>query len=73
METHHANFEVTKVTDDIVWIRDTCRGASVTNDAERVCDELAILYGNRRIFYRDTMGNWDELVHDEHGKFLGFA
>jgi len=67
-----ATFEVVKVTDEMVWIRDLDAGRSVTNDAERVCDELAIEYGNRRIVYRDTDGNWDELVH-EHGKFLSFA
>jgi len=67
-----ATFEVVKVTDDIVWIRDLDRECSITNDAERVCDELAIEYGERRIIYRDTDGSWDELVH-EHGRFLAFA
>jgi hypothetical protein len=67
-----ATFEVIKVTGDVVWIRDLDRGRSITNDAERVCDELAIEYGNRRIIYRDTDGEWDEFVH-EHGRFLSFA
>lgn len=68
-----AQYEVVKVNDDMVWIRDVGRECrSVTNDAERVVDELAVQYGNRRIIYRDSDGNWDELVH-EHGKFTGFA
>lgn len=48
---------------------------SVTNDAEAVvCDlhEKGILRG-RRLFYYDSEGRLDELVHDGHGRFLSFA
>jgi hypothetical protein len=37
---------------------------SVTNDAENVVIKLLTTFGNKRIIYRDTMGNWDELCHN---------
>jgi len=63
-----------------VWIIDQCDvmplvyppPPSVTNDAERVCRRLYSRFGNYRYYYRDTMGNWDELVHDR-GHFTRFA
>jgi hypothetical protein len=68
-----SDFEVVQVTDEAVWIIDLDRGgASVTNDADRVVEDLAAKYGARRIIYRDSIGNWDELRH-EAGRFLGFA
>lgn len=52
---------------------------SITNDAERVCRELHAFYESRllnnrtfRIIYRDTCGEWSELLHQD-GKFLGYA
>lgn len=56
-------------------------GMSVTNDAENVCtqavsssimngDECVHLY-NYRLFYRDSEGQWDELLHDK-GEFKDF-
>ena len=56
----------------IVWIVDHDVGASVTNCAEGVCANLNERYPDYRIIYRDTDGNWDELVH-EHGVFKNFA
>lgn len=70
-----SRFYVQDVTDDAVYIVDLaneCGTMSVTNDAENVTENVAISFGNRRIFYRDTDGNWDELVHD-NGRFLRFA
>jgi len=55
----------------MVWIVDLNRGSSVTNDAERVVAELNDRFPGFRIIYRDSMGNWDELKHD-NGKFTGF-
>lgn len=49
--------------------------ASVTNDAELVVAELAQagkLPGDRRLFYLDSDGVPDELLH-QAGRFLGFA
>jgi len=67
-----SDWEVVKVTTDIVWIIDLdIGGKSVTNDAENVVKELNIKYPGRRIIYRDTMNRWDELVH-ENGLFVGW-
>ena len=53
------------------WDRDL----SVTNDAENVVARLAAdgrLPKGRRLFYYDSDGQLDELVHD-NGKFTRFA
>lgn len=57
-----------------VWIAD-CGGPldlSVTNDAEGVVERINRRFPGYRIFYRDSMGNWDELLHDAD-RFRGFA
>jgi hypothetical protein len=49
--------------------------ATVTNDAEFVVAELAHagkLPGGRRLFYIDSDGIKDEIIH-KGGRFLGFA
>lgn len=68
-----SSYEIRQVDGDFVWIVDLdLEGArSVTNDAELVVAELAKVYGDRRIIYRDSMGNWDELQHDGE-RFTGF-
>lgn len=45
---------------------------SVTNDAERVVDQLAPILNGRRLLYFDSTGRLDELLHDGHN-FHGFA
>jgi hypothetical protein len=55
-----------------VRITDLDGSVSVTNDAEAVVRFVNARYPGHRIFYRDTMGNWDELVH-ANGIFTGFA
>lgn len=45
---------------------------SVTNDAEAVTAEVVAKFGDHRIAYRDTDGQWDELRHSA-GDFQGFA
>lgn len=59
-------------------------GRSVTNDAENVVDDILRQYANPpdserygctagvRIYYRDSMGNVDELCNDGH-QFTGYA
>lgn len=48
---------------------------SVTNSAEAVihdlCSKLGGL-GSRRVFYRDSVGRFDEIRHTK-GRFTGFA
>ena len=48
---------------------------TVTNDAEAVVRDLhrAGRLGRRRLFYRDSEGQVDEIRHDGQGRFLGFA
>lgn len=55
-------------------IRDLGIGLTVTNDAEAVVWNLRDrLNRNTRLFYYDSWGSLDELVHDGEGKFLRFA
>lgn len=65
------SYEVETNLKNWVLIRDANSGLSITNDAERVCENVFENFGNKRILYRDSDGCWDELVHDE-GKFLQF-
>ena len=64
-------YSIHKVTDEAIFIIDNDIGKSVTNDAEGIVARLVGLHGNKPIFYRDTMGQWDELVHN-NGVFTGF-
>ena len=58
----------------IVFLVDDCRPnfASVTNAAETVVEELLDRYGERRFVYRDSQGEWAELLHTGI-QFRGFA
>ena len=60
---------------NILYIRDEDVGMSVTNDAENVVAELfenGLLNNGKRLFYYDSEGQLDEILHEE-GKFTGFA
>lgn len=65
------SYRIVKVTPRVVQLVDLDDGVSVTNDAENVVLEVFNQYPNRRIVYRDTMGQWDELVHN-NGVFTDF-
>lgn len=69
-----ATYEVVRVEPgkSMIWIKDLNGFLSVTNDAERVCEELDQAYPGYRIIYQDSDQNWDELVH-YHGTFSGYA
>lgn len=71
---NHANYQIVEVTANIIFISDLDLGnKSITNDAEHVVDVLLQIYGpKRKIVYRDTEGQWDELKHDGE-KFIDFA
>jgi len=58
---------------EFVAVIDMNVGCSVTNNAEEVVEFVLDYYSTttKRIFYRDTMGNWDEMTHDGE-KFVGF-
>lgn len=72
-----ARWTVEQDTDTRLVIRDIGHNQgcpTVTNDADAV---VAALHrdglGTRRLFYYDSMGQLDELVHDGEGRFLRFA
>lgn len=44
---------------------------SITSDAEEVCKRVNKEYPHHRIYYKDSLGNWDELLHNG-GWFVGF-
>lgn len=49
---------------------------SITNDAEAVVADVALMMGDdltgKRIIYRDTMQRWDGLAH-RGDRFIGFV
>lgn len=68
------DFTIVKVTKDAVALTDDAlfkSTRSVTNAAEQVVEWLLPRFPNRRYFYCDAMGEWDELGHDG-AKFTGF-
>lgn len=68
------DYRVIEVTQSRIVLIDLCTGYSVTNAASYVIDELIRNYGTvpgRRIYYRDTLGQFDELTV-ESGVFNGF-
>lgn len=67
-----ASYTITKVIPGATFLVDNDVGMSVTNDAEAVVAEVSKDRLDNRIFYRDTSGDWDELVHNR-GTFLRFA
>lgn len=73
-----ASYSVDRVTKsyspfhkNTVFIVDNDIGTSITNDAENVVIDVLAKYPDHQIIYRDTMGQWDELLHLD-GKFAGF-
>lgn len=68
-------YTIQKVTDTFVLISDNNRGLSVTNAARHIVSELHERLkggiGHRRLYYRDSTGRFDELMH-EGGRYSGF-
>lgn len=61
-----------QLEDGYIIVKDNDDGLSVTNQAEKVVQDVCERYGkDKRIFYRDTDGYWDELVHQD-GYFRRF-
>jgi len=68
-------YEIVAVQDGIVFLIDleASNSMSVTNDAERVYADVRNKYPNQRVVYRDTMGNWDEIVlENEMANFIPY-
>jgi hypothetical protein len=60
---NHSDYDIVRVEHDRVFIVDLDLGnKSVTNDAERVYSELKKHWPGRRIIYKDSIGNWDEII-----------
>lgn len=67
------DYEIVATNDKVVFILDMDKGnMSITNDAENVVKELYKHYPKHRYVYRDSMSQWDELLHTE-ARFDGFA
>lgn len=74
-DAFRAEWEFVGSNAECIVIRDVAHPSkrSVTNDAENVVDDLRNVLRGRRLFYFDTMGVLDELVVNEHGRFVSFA
>lgn len=70
-----AKYRIEEQTDEQLIIRDIGNGLTVTNDAEAVVRDLHRngMLGDRKLFYYDSEGELDELIHDSNGMFQGFA
>lgn len=71
-----SDFTINHADDELIFIVDlNLGGRSVTNDAENVLMRIDAAVengiGGRRVFYRDSMRQIDEILHD-NGRFLGF-
>jgi hypothetical protein len=71
----HAGYEVIADNAQFIYLEDSGHNQfkTVTNDAEYVLSKLNEEYGigNKRIFYKDSSGEIDEIVH-KNGIFTGF-
>jgi hypothetical protein len=71
----HAGYEVMTVNDQFIYLEDTGHNQfkTVTTDAEYVMAGLHEKYGagGLRIFYKDSYGAIDEILH-KNGVFTGF-
>lgn len=73
---NRSHYRLHRLEDGIIYlIDDELPGyVSVTNDIENVVKEVGARHGfQHRIVYKDTLGRWDEAIHDGKGKFLTFA
>jgi len=67
-----SSFTISHITLETVFIIDNDDGhMSVTNDAEAVVQHLNSIYPNKRIVYKDTEGEWTELLHI-NGRFTAY-
>ena len=74
-----SNWKLVARKNSALWIVDLYDQSNptltITNDTEAVIHALRAEHGldAERVFYRDTDGRWDELLHDGRGGFVGFA
>lgn len=70
-----ANYHVVVKTDAYMVLRDVgpwSRYPTITNDAERVLEDLRPILGGRRLFYYDSEGELTEICYDL-GRFVRFG
>lgn len=70
-------FKILEDGEDVILIRDMSNvviAPSITNAAEIVVEQIygMGILGYKRLFYIDTMGGVDELLHNDRGVFMGF-
>ena len=64
-----ANYVVAGFDGHAVYLHDPCDGRrTITNDAERILAEMRETYPDRRVLYRDTCGDWCEIVRQPSGE-----
>jgi len=61
------------ITDEFVYLEDGGRGETITNDVDNIVQKLQLQWRlkNRRIYYKDSFGDIDEIVLKD-GKFSHF-
>jgi hypothetical protein len=66
-------YQIIRITDTLVLIRDLNQGASITNYPSETLNHLSQRHSIKwkRIFYRDTIGRFDQIVHN-NGIFVCF-
>lgn len=70
---NRSDYRIAKETDSYIYIEDLDLGnRSVTNDAELVVMDLFPRLKGRRLLYKDSMGEVDEILI-KNGQFAGFA
>lgn len=58
----HSDWDIVSVERDRVFVVDLNLGnLSVTNDAEAVWKTIQQVYPGKRLVYRDSMDQWDEI------------
>lgn len=69
-----ADYDITlvnaTVSPPIVYLVDLANESgtmSITNDAEEVLDEVLSEYSNHRVVYKDTNGEYTEMLYDSNG------
>lgn len=66
-----SDYSIVKVEEDRIFIVDLDLGRrSVTNDAENVVFEISKHFPGKRIIYRDSMKEWDEIVYEIDYNFV---
>lgn len=69
-KTQRSDYEIVRVEQDRVFIVDLDLGnRSVTNDADEVFEEIQKNFSKKRVIYRDSMGNWDEIYLEKSVDF----